>query len=421
MSIDLTSLPESEAIVIMKGVESGGMFFDEIEVQADDFVSTVAHTAYETIRGMMGGGTPIDVMTVGMAEPSIERWLWERTGLPLHGAHYHANLLHEAGVRRRLLQVAQQIGAAAQHEDVNLLLDRARAGIDSAAGLRKVQTQFLGDMLDEVLLESQTQQLRYATPWYPLTDVLGGGFRPGALYVLAARPGIGKSALALQMASSLAEYGVTGFSSLEMPSGELIRRVIAQGAQISHHLLERGEALPDYATRKIGDWRSRLAPLTLAFDDRSGVTVSDIRAFARNTARHGELSGIVVDYLQLISASDPKKSRLEIITEITRQLKIMARELECPVIALSQLNRDPEKRIDKRPQLSDLRDSGSIEQDADVVMLIYRDPTFEQVNDGPPVPVPLELDVVKNRHGASARVTLYWEGSQMRAYAPGEG
>ena len=405
-------LPQSEAICIQQAIATGGDFLDDTELVLDDFQTQPAWRAYEVIQKMRSASLPIEVMTVGMEDPVIERWLWENTSLPLHAAEYHASLLHEAGMRRRLVAVAQSIQQSAPTMDVGDLIDTARKGVDEAAGLRKVGLRFAGDMLDQTLAEIEQDRVAYQSPWWRLDDVLGGGLRPGALYVLGARPGVGKSAIALQLASSLAGYGFVSFSSLEMPASELMRRIVSQGAEISHHLLERGEALPEYAQAKVDMWRER-APVTIAFDDRSGVTVSDIRAHARSVSRHGKLSGIVVDYLQLVSGASGA-SRLEIVSEVSRQLKITAMELDCPVIALSQLNRNPEARIDKRPALSDLRDSGAIEQDADVVMLLYRDPTFEQTD--PPLPVPLELNTVKNRHGAPGVVTLNWEGSQMRAF-----
>jgi replicative DNA helicase len=145
--------------------------------------------------------------------------------------------------------------------------------------------------------------------------------------------------------------------------------------------------------------------------------MSDVRAFARSVKRPaGRIAGVVTDYLQLMSGP-AGQSRYEIVTENARQFKIMARELDCPVILLSQLNRNSENRMDKRPGLADLRDSGAIEQDSDVVMMLYKDPDFEQAPvDMPPLPVPLELNVPKNRHGATRLITLRWEGTQMRAY-----
>lgn len=174
--------------------------------------------------------------------------------------------------------------------------------------------------------------------------------------------------------------------------------------------------MPEIWKAKIEDWKIR-APHSVAIDDRSTVTMTDIRTFVRAVRRpSGRIVGIVVDYLQLMSGA-PGASRFEVVSENARQFKLLAREMDCPVIMLSQLNRNSEHRVDKRPTLSDLRDSGAIEQDSDVVMMLYRDPEFEQpAMNAPPLPVPLELNVAKNRHGPTVMTQLMWEGSQMRAH-----
>lgn len=331
-------------------------------------------------------------------------------------AGYYAGLVHDEAARRNLGALAASIQVQAnQGADPDMLADVARRGIDEALGQRRQSLVYVGDLIEQVVKEAESPRRVMPTPWQNLTDVLGGGFRPGAFYVLAARPGIGKSALALQMAASLADSGPVAFSSLEMPTMELMRRVVSQGVEMPHHLLERGQPLPEIWKARIEAWTGH-APYSIAMDDRGGVTMSDIRAFARAVRRpSGKIAGVIVDYLQLISG-DPSHSKLQIVSEVTRQMKIMAKDLDCPVIALSQLNRNPEGRIDKRPMLADLRDSGTIEQDADVVMMIYRDPADVGDPGGVPLPVHLELNVLKNRHGSTQIVNLMWEGTQMRAY-----
>lgn len=412
----LTDLPQCEAIVIAKAAATGGEFLDEIEVTVDDFISTDAALAFEAMKRMMAVGTPIDAMSVGIEEPRAEQYVWRSTNMPLHAAHFHADMLHEAGVRRRLVAVATRIMSGADNQELGTLIDTARQEIDHAAGLRRQPLTYLGDLIDEVVLDAERPRKVYPSPWQGLTDILGGGFRPGALYVLAARPGLGKTAIALQLATALAQAGPVAFSSLEMPKEELVRRIISQGVQMPHHLLEQGRPMPEHWRQKIATWQD-YAPHSIAIDDRATVTMSDVRAFARSVKRPaGRIAGVVTDYLQLMSGP-AGASRYEIVTENARQFKIMARELECPVILLSQLNRNSEQRMDKRPTLSDLRDSGAIEQDADVVMMLYRDPDFDPGPPGAvPVPVPLELNVAKNRHGATLTHTLAWEGSQMRAF-----
>lgn len=409
-------LPGSEAVVIAEAIRTQGDFLDEVEVTVDDFITNEGAWAYTAIRKMMATGIPIDTMTVGIEEPRAEVWLWRTSNLPTHAAHFHAEEIHKAGVRRRMIAVAEKIKHTAKTESVDVLIDTARRDIDEAAGLRRTATTFVGDIIGPVLEESQRERTFYRSPWEELTIILGGGFRPGALYVLAARPALGKTALLLQMLAKLADSGMVAFSSLEMPQDEIVRRLIAQGAQIAHSMLEQGKPLAPIFAERVNKWRE-VAPVTMAIDDRSTVGISDVRAFARSVARTGPLAAIAVDYLQLISGPSGMK-RYEVVSEITRQLKILAREMNAPVIALSQLNRGSEHRTDKRPMLADLRESGSIEQDADVVLLLHRDPLAEVEHD--PIrqqsTVPLEVMVAKNRHGPTGTVTLDWEGAFMRAY-----
>lgn len=413
---DLSDLPQAEAIVIARAVATNGEFLDDVELSADDFLTNEAAWAYDTINRMRAKGTPIDQMTVGMEDSRVEQYVWRVIELPTYAAAFHADQVHKAAVRRRMKAVATMIAESAGSMEVDDLLDTARRQIEDAAGQRRQSVVYVGDMIDEIVADAERPRLVYPSPWEGLDPILGGGFRPGALYTLAARPGIGKSAVALQIATALADAGPVAFSSLEMPREELVRRVVSQGAQLPHHLLERGEPMPELWKARIESWQTT-APHSIAIDDRSTVMVGDVRAFARAVRRpSGRIAGIIVDYLQLMGGPS-RASRIDVVTENSRMMKIIAREYECPVIMLSQLNRNSEQRMDRRPVLSDLRDSGAIEQDSDVVLMLYRDPDFEQAEPGtPPLPVPLELAIAKNRHGPTAVHTLTWEGSQMRAY-----
>lgn len=395
-------------------------------LRPDDFFTPRHVLIYETMLRLLASGSPTDAIAV--VDDLISRGELARAGgadyvhrltgaIPTAvQAPFYATIVSEKAVRRRVLGVAMTIESSAQTGQVTDLIETARAGLDRAVGLQRHALTYVGDLIEEVVAEAERPRRVYPTPWAGLTDILGGGFRPGALYVLAARPGIGKTAIALQIASCLAEAGPVAFSSMEMPKKELVRRIIAQGAEMPHQLLERGEPMPEFWKARIESW-SEIAPHSIALNDNSSSTAAEIRGFARAVRRpSGRIAGVVTDYLQLMPGA-PGVSRQEIVAENARQHKIMAMELDCPVILLSQLNRNPEQRMDKRPQLSDLRESGAIEQDADVVMMLYRDPDFEQA--GPsevPIPIPLELNVAKNRHGPTYIHTLSWEGSQMRAF-----
>jgi len=391
-----------------------------------DFYQLKHEVVFESILDLIANGHPVDVVSV--VDHLLRRGELSRAGGAdyVHGltsavavaaqAPYHASIVRDRAVRRRVLETVAVTAQKAATADVHELIEGAREGLDSALGVERQPLVFVGDLIDQIVDDAERPRRVYPSPWQSLDDILGGGFRPGALYTIAARPGIGKSAIALQIAAALADAGPVTFSSLEMPKEELVRRIIAQGVQMPHHLLERGEPMPEIWKAKIEDWKIR-APHSVAIDDRSTVTMTDIRAFVRAVRRpSGRIVGIVVDYLQLMSGA-PGASRFEVVSENARQFKLLAREMDCPVIMLSQLNRNSEHRVDKRPTLSDLRDSGAIEQDSDVVMMLYRDPEFEQpAMNAPPLPVPLELNVAKNRHGPTVMPQLMWEGSQMRAH-----
>lgn len=395
-------------------------------LRPDDFFTPRHFLIYESVLRLLLSGSPTDAIAV--VDDLIQRGQLMQAGgadyvhhltscVPVAAqAPYHASLVSGHAVRRRVLSVAATIESSVQTMPVNDLIETARSGLDNAAGLQRQALTYVGDLIEEVMADAERPRRVYPTPWQGLTDILGGGFRPGALYVLAARPGIGKTAIALQIASALADAGPVAFSSMEMPKAEIVRRIISQGAEMPHHLLERGQPMPELWKARVESWME-IAPHSIALNDRATATAADVRSFARAVYRpSGRIAGVVTDYLQLMQGA-PGMSRQEIVAENARQHKILAMELDCPVILLSQLNRNPEARMDKRPLLSDLRESGAIEQDADVVMMLYRDPDFMPA--GPhevPVPIPLELNVAKNRHGPTYVHTLSWEGSQMRAF-----
>lgn len=416
---DAMSQPDSEAVVIAEIIRTRGEYLDECGLSDEDFTVNEAAWAFDAMQKMVAAGEPIDAFSVGLREPRAETWVLRVYDTPTHAAHFHAGEIRQATVRRRLADVATTILRDVQEtEDPEALIDMAKSRIESTTTSIHQPLVYVGDLIDDVVAQAEHPREVSASPWASVTDTLGGGFRPGALYVLAARPGIGKSAVAMQIASALAEHGPVAFTSLEMPREEIVRRIISQQNRMPHYLLESGRPLDDLWKARIEGWKSQTpASMAVAIDDRATVRMSDVRSHARAVRRpSGRIAGVVIDYLQLMSG--PKgQSRYEIVSENSRLCKIMAMELHCPVILLSQLNRNSENRIDRRPGLADLRDSGAIEQDADVVMMLSRDPSWEPPGPGEqPMPMPLDLDVLKNRHGPTMNHTLYWEGSQMRTY-----
>jgi replicative DNA helicase len=362
---------------------------------------------FDTMRRMQLDGKPIDPTTVGGELPAHAVFLWSVTDeVPsTSNTLFHAQMVHEAAVRRRVAEAGTRIHSWAGDLDLADLADKARKEVDDALGMQKRKVRFMQDTIGDTIAAIGKPSKSVPSPWRSLNETIGG-FRPGGLYVIGARPGVGKTAVSMQAALELSKHGVVAYSSLEMPEHELHLRAISAGAWVPHALLEAPHPLPDWARKRVAEWKAA-TPKMIAFDDRGSVTVNDIRAHARSVSREGHLAGVVVDYLQLISGASGSK-RLEVVTEASRQLKLLARDLECPVIALSQLNRNSESRMDKRPALSDLRESGAIEQDADLVVLLHRDmePRPEQVNE-------FDMLVAKNRHGQTRALSMEWHGEFM--------
>lgn len=418
---------EAERAVLAGCMMSRDTAYDVMEkVHPGDFYVPRHEIIFASIHRVMATGLPADTITV--VDDLIRHNELSQAGGPeyVHGvtdqipiailALHHADIVVDRATRRRLADAAARTLASVMSGEVSDLIEGARKGIDEATSERQQALAYVGDIVDSVLDTVDVPRDLTPTPWPALTDLLGGGLRKGALYTIAARPGIGKTAIALQLATMMAGAGPVAMSSLEMPKEELVRRLIAQGVHMPHHLLERGEALPEMWQRRVDDWKQR-GPWSIAIDDRATVGFAEVRAHARAVQRtSGRIAGVVIDYLQLMTGPSAS-SRQEIVGENARQAKIMARDLDCPVILLSQLNRESEKRMDRRPMLSDLRESGAIEQDSDVVMLLYRDPSADEQPLGmPPHAVPLEFIIAKNRHGPTMPIEVSWEGSQMRAF-----
>ena len=242
-------------------------------------------------------------------------------------------------------------------------------------------------------------------------DASIGGMRPGQLIVIAARPGCGKTALALNIAERVAADGGTGvlFFSLEMPETELADRSLCSDREIDALCFRRGD-VDRIGREALATRYEQLRDLPIFLDDTPGRTPSQIAAVARKMKRRHDIGLVIVDYMQLISHDDPRVSEYERVSAASRHLKNLSKALDIPVIALSQLNRESEKRVDKRPKLSDLRATGQIEQDADVVMMIHR-PEMQNPTD---YPGQAEIIVAKQRSGPCGTVHVAFDAASTR-------
>jgi replicative DNA helicase len=232
------------------------------------------------------------------------------------------------------------------------------------------------------------------------------GFQKGDFIVLAARPSMGKTALALSLAQHAASQGKTvGLFSLEMSAEQLTLRLLSGEARIAHHKIRNADINSDqwvHLTHVAG----KLANMRLFIDDTASQTIMDVRAKARKLKIEHDLQMIVIDYLQLLNGHKKYENRHQEVSEISRSLKALAKELGIPVIALSQLSRAVDSRVDKRPMLSDLRESGAIEQDADVIMFLYRDIVYNKETENPHL---AELIIGKQRNGPTGIVNLHFQ------------
>jgi replicative DNA helicase len=395
-----------------------GRVLDDLELTGADFHSPQAGFVFDAALRLRREGKAIDPVTLlaaakGDVTGKAVDMAW------LHGcatltpspssAPFYAEIIQDHAFRRRLKNAATGIlDLATGTGDTVGLLDAARGLVDAVGGTQTVTVPSFGDMVDETL-DALEKPASYCPSVWPSLDKWIDGFRPGCVYVIGARPGVGKSVAALQAALGLCAYGNVAFSSLEMSTQELQIRAFSYDAKIPIGRMTRRQLEPSDWER-IAKCRQKWAETPLYIDDGSSRTIAQIKQHARNTARKGKLAAVVVDYLQLVSAPRGYQGkRHEVVSDISRELKLMAKELRVPVIALSQLNRESASRADSRPTITDLRESGSIEQDADVVILLHRDLSPEKGGE-------LSMLVAKNRHGPMgvAEFDFYGHYSEIR-------
>ena len=399
----------------------------EAHVETSDFYKPAHGHIYEAIQSLHGQGEPADPVTVaeelrradlldGIGGRASLLQIQANTPASANAGHY-ARIVNELALLRRLIGVAGDIAEMGYDtsDDVTETLDRAEALVFEVAERRVSDTMVgirdaLQDTLDELEARYGDDSDLVGVPTgFDEVDKKLHGLQRSNLIILAARPGMGKTSLALGMARNVATQ--TGrpvvFFSMEMGALELTKRLLAMEAGVDATRLWTAKLTePDWG--KISHAVGRLAEAQLHIDDNPHCTVMEMRAKARRLrARHGDLGLVVVDYIQLMTPSSTGRRAAENrqveVSEISRGLKILARELECPVIALSQLNRQLEYRQDKRPMLADLRESGGLEQDADVVAFIYRDEVYNPESDDRAL---AEIIIAKHRNGPTGTARL---------------
>ena len=401
-------------------------------VKAEDFYRPEHAALFKLLVGMQGAGVPIDAtVTVPdrvMREGKAEQYggleyvveLPDRVPATANLRHY-AEVVREKSLLRQLVETSDWVRESAllQPEDVSALLDEAASkitGVGLTMGRKSWQPISL--TVDEQLLEieeltkNEGTTTGHTTGFQDLDDMLAG-LHPTDLLILAARPGMGKTALALNISANVALMAEkpVGIFSLEMGRGQLVTRMLCCEGMVDAGRVRTG-TLEQEDWARLLDASERLRKTHVHIDDTPGLSIGEVRTRARRLkAEVKDIGLIVIDYLQLMRGDDPRAPREQQISSISRGLKALAKDLNCPVIALSQLNRGVESRADKRPMVSDLRESGAIEQDADVIVFIYRDDYYNQPSDDPGV---AELIIAKQRNGPTGTARLAWLGEYTR-------
>jgi len=402
---------------------------DVVEViNGRDFYRRPHENIFNAILGLYGRGEPVDAVTVA-AQLTKSGELEKAGGAPyLHtlissvptaaNAGYYAKIVRERAILWRLVEAGTkitQMGYAAD-ADADEATDAAQAAIYAVTAQRDTTAyQPLSALIPAALDEMDAQKLTQTgiPTGYADLDALTNGLHPGQLVIIAGRPGHGKSTAALDVARHAAiRHGKTTLMcSLEMARSEITMRLLSAEARVPLQHMRTGTMTDDEwnrLARRMGEVSN--APLYI--DDSASSTIHQIRAKCRTLAQRHGLDMVIVDYLQLMQTGRRVESRQLEVSELSRSLKLLAKELNVPVIAVSQLNRAVEQRHDKRPHLSDLRESGSIEADADVVLLLHR-PECYAPHDPDKAGV-AELIVAKHRNGPTADVRLTWQGHYAR-------
>lgn len=400
------------------------------EVRSIDFYRPAHETIFDAITDLYGRGEPADAITV--ADELSKRGELGRIGgqAYLHqlissvptaaNSGYYAQIVAERAVLRRLVEAGTkivQMGYADEGGDVEDIVNQAQAAVYGVAEKRGGEDYIrLGDVMEATVDEIEQIQSGGMAAGVPTgfteLDGLTNGFHAGQMIVIAARPAMGKSTLGMDIVRNAAIHHnmAAAFFSLEMGRTEITMRILAAEAGIQLQHMRKG-SMDDAEWTKIARTMGKISEAPLFIDDSPNMSLMEIRAKCRRLKQAYDLKLVAIDYLQLMSSGKRVESRQQEVSEFSRALKLLAKEIEVPVIAISQLNRGPEQRTDKRPQMSDLRESGSIEQDADMVILLHRDDYFNKDSERAGE---AELIIAKHRAGPTADITVAFQGHYSR-------
>lgn len=399
-----------------------------------DFYEQRHQTIFQAIVDLYDQHKPVDLLTL-TSDLKSKKKLKEIGGAPYltelsnfvpaaSHAKAYADIIEKASVRRRLIKAGTDIANRAYEDDAvadSLIGDAERALFEVSDKIIKSDyvpmEELLADAFDRIEeLHKNKGALRGLKTGFRDLDKKTAGFQKGDLVIIGARPAMGKTTFAQNLAYNIASINKKGvlFFSMEMAANEIIDRMISDVSGVDNWKMRTGN-LSDEEFQRIGDALGEMDEIPIYIDDTSSMTIVELRNKARRAMHDHDIGIVIVDYLQLIQGSDRYKgNRVQEVTEISRGLKILARELEIPVIALAQLSRNVTGRDDPRPVLSDLRESGSIEQDADLVMFLHRPDYYKQNDDNYEETHITELLVAKHRHGAVGKIELYFHPELLR-------
>jgi replicative DNA helicase len=395
-------------------------------IRPQDHYRPAHQIVHEVILDLYGRGEPADAVTVA-AELTKRGDIGRMGGAPyLHtliasvptaaNAGYYARIVRERALLRRLVEVGTrivQLGYSGDG-DADDLVDRAEAEVYGVTE-RRVSDDYLPlseimpGALDEIeAIGSRGGALTGVPTGFADLDALTNGLHPGQMIIIAARPALGKSTLALDLARAASvKHGLTSVMfSLEMSRNEITMRLLSAEARVPLHSMRTGQMSDEDWTR-LARRMSEVVNAPLFIDDSPNMSMMEIRAKCRRLKQRNDLRLVIIDYLQLMTSPKRVENRQQEVSDMSRSLKLLAKELNVPVIAVAQLNRGPEQRTDKRPLLADLRESGSIEQDSDVVILLHREDAYERES---PRAGEADFIVAKHRNGPTATVTVAFQG-----------
>lgn len=403
--------------------------FDQIGdiLEVDDFYSPQHQLLYSAIRDLRSKNQPVDIITLTNHLQSNGKiddaggyeylaLLLEKTISASHIASY-AKIVHEKSLLRKLISTSTQIIERAyspESLEVDVLMDQAEAEM-LKVGEKKATQGLVGSMdivktsiqkIEE--LYNRKSELTGVSSGFRDLDKMTAGLHPGELTIIAARPSMGKTALSLNMAQAVAvrQKKTVAYFSLEMGKEAVMMRMLSSESKVSMSEIRNGR-IQDSSWPRLIQAAGTLSEAPLFIDDTSGVSPFEIRARCRRLKAKYGLDLIMIDYLQLMDLKLRVESRERAVSEISKNLKVLAKELQVPVVALAQLNRGVEGRADRRPMLSDLRESGSIEQDADVIMMLYRDDYYDKQD--PEKQGHAEIIIGKQRNGPTGTVQLKFD------------